>query len=244
MGPIIGIVCGHDTKDGGDRYYVAYSSIRSVAEAGGVPIMIPYTNDEDKLARALQLVGGVLLPGGVDVDPELYAEEPIRGLGRIDPIWDALDVTAARIALERDIPVLGLCRGMQVLNVAAGGSLWQDIPSQVKDALQHGQKAPRWAATHRIDIEADSVLAEVLGTSRRVNSYHHQAVKEPGRGIRVTARAADGIVEAIESTEHRFALGVQWHPELMIDSDPEQRGLFQRFVQAAAETTTRTAASA
>ncbi len=112
MGPIIGIVCGHDTNDGRDRYYVDNASIRAVSEAGGVPVLIPYTKDDDKLAAVLALVGGVLLPGGVDVDPHLYGEEPIRGMGRMDPEWDALDVTAARMALAQDIPVLGLCRGI------------------------------------------------------------------------------------------------------------------------------------
>lgn len=236
MGPIIAMICGHDTSNQRDRYYVNNAEIRAVTAAGGVPILLPYMNDEKKLAAALDFVGGVLLPGGVDVDPHLYGEEPIRGLGRIDPDWDALDVTAAKIALERDIPVLGLCRGMQVLNVAAGGTLWQDIPGQVTEALQHAQKAPRWAATHGITIEEDSLLGELLGSSMRVNSYHHQAVKDAGDGMRVTAKAMDGIVEAVEAPDRRFALGVQWHPELMVDTDAVQRKLFERFVEAAAAT--------
>lgn len=238
MGPIIGILCGHETANGRDRYYVNNTGIRCVTEHGGVPILIPYTKDDDKLAAALALVDGVLLPGGADVDPHLYGEEPLRGLGRVDPDWDALDVTGARMALEQNIPVLGLCRGMQVLNVAAGGTLWQDIPSQVDDVLQHSQKAPRWAATHGIAIEGDSILGELLGTSLRVNSYHHQAVKDAGEGMRVTATASDGIVEAIENPDHAFAVGVQWHPELMTESDPIQRKLFERFIEAAARTRT------
>lgn len=237
VGPIIGIVCGHDTNDGRDRYYVSNSVIQAVSEAGAVPILIPYTDDEKKLAAALNTVGGVVLPGGVDVDPYLYGEEPVRGLGRIDPEWDALDVTAARLALERNVPVLGLCRGMQVLNVAAGGTLWQDIPSQVKGALQHSQKAPRWAASHGVTIDPDSKLGRLLGAELRVNSYHHQAVKDVAPGFQVTAEAADGIVEAIEGDEHVFAVGVQWHPELMTDSDPVQRRLFEGFVEAAAKYT-------
>lgn len=234
MGPIVGIICGHQVNDGKDRYYVNNAVIRSVAEAGAVPVLIPYTRDDDKLAAAIDVVKGVVLPGGADVDPHLYGEQPLPGLGNVDPDWDALDVTAARIALKRNIPVLGICRGMQVLNVAAGGTLWQDIPSQVEGALQHVQKAPRWAASHHITVDEDSIVGRLLGTRLRVNSFHHQGVKQVAPGFAVTAKADDGIVEAIESEQHPFALGVQWHPEVMLESSPEQRKLFVAFVQAAA----------
>lgn len=233
MEPFIGIIGAHDTRKGRDRYYVEKANLRSVAEAGGVPVVIAPAADDDKLEAALGLLSGVLLPGGVDVDPALYGEEPLPGLGRVDPEWDALDVAVARWALAKNIPVLGICRGMQVLNVAAGGTLWQDIPSQVTKPLQHAQKAPRDAATHGVATTSGSRLQDLLGAQFRVNSFHHQAVKDVAPGFVATAEAADGIVEGIEGESRSFAVGVQWHPELLIDSAPAQRELFRAFVQAA-----------
>ncbi|MFS8525251.1 MAG: gamma-glutamyl-gamma-aminobutyrate hydrolase family protein, partial [Limnochordales bacterium] len=123
---------------------------------------------------------------------------------------------------------------VQVLNVAAGGTLYQDIPSQVPGALKHAQKAPRWAASHAVRLEADSRLAEILGaTELRVNSYHHQSVKDVAPGFRAVATAPDGIIEAVESAAHRFAMGVQWHPELMVEREPRYAALFRAFIEAA-----------
>jgi len=233
--PVIGITCGHMTRDVEDRYYVLTANIHAVAEAGGVPVLIPNAGDEDKLAAALDLVDGLYLPGGNDVDPHLYGEEPLRGMGEFDPDWDALDVTAAKMALERGLPILAICRGVQVLNVAAGGTLYQDIPSQIPGSLKHRQEGPRWAASHGIRLEPDSRLARLFGTtSLRVNSFHHQAVKNVAPGFRATAKAPDGVVEAIERVEGPFVVGVQWHPELMVSRDPTHRVLFSAFVEAAA----------
>lgn len=234
MGPIIGITCGHEAKNGRDRYYVNAVNIRAVTEAGGVPLLIPNAYDDRKLAAVLDVVDAVYLPGGVDVDPYLYGEEPVVGLGEFDPEWDAIDVVAARLALERDIPVLGICRGMQVLNVAGGGTLYQDIPSQVRGALKHAQRGPRWAASHAVEIVSNSRLAGILGTTElRVNSFHHQSVKDAAPGFQITGAAPDGVVEAIESTTHRFALGVQWHPELMVEREPMYQALFASLIEAA-----------
>lgn len=234
MRPIIGITCGRQTKDGADRYYVDTANIRAVAEAGGVPVLIPNAYDEEKLAAALDLVDGLYLPGGVDVDPHLYGEEPVAGMGEFDPDWDALDVTAAKIALQRGLPILAICRGAQVLNVAAGGTLYQDIPSQLPGALKHSQKGPRWAASHAVTLAPDSRLAELFGTTAlRVNSYHHQAVKDVAPGFRAAATAPDGVVEAIEKVDGPFVVGVQWHPELMVQREPMHQALFAAFVEAA-----------
>lgn len=235
MGPVIGITCGHEAKNGRDRYYVNTVNIRVVAEAGGVPVLIPNTFDEAKLATVLDMVDGLFLPGGVDVDPHLYGEEPVAGMGEFDPDWDAVDVTAARMALERNMPILGICRGMQVLNVAAGGTLYQDIPSQVPGALKHSQKGPRWAASHAVQLTKGSQLATIFdATELRINSYHHQAVKDVAPSLQATAVAPDGIIEAIESPEHPFVVGVQWHPELMVVREPMYKALFAAFVEAAA----------
>lgn len=236
MRPIIGIACGHEAKEGRDRYYVNTVNIRMVAENGGVPVLLPNPFDEDKLNAALDMVDGLYLPGGVDVDPHLYGEEPLAGMGSFDPDWDAVDVVVAKAALERNMPILGICRGMQVLNVAAGGTLYQDIPSQVPGALKHSQKGPRWAASHAVELDGESRLAKTLGaTELRINSYHHQAVKDVAPGFRSVANAPDGVIEAIESTQHRYAVGVQWHPELMIERDPMYKALFVDFIEAVKE---------
>lgn len=236
MKPIIGIACGHEAKEGSDRYYVNTVNIRMVAENGGVPVLLPNPFDEDKLKAALDMVDGLYLPGGVDVDPHLYGEEPLAGMGSFDPDWDAVDVVLAQAALERNMPILGICRGMQVLNVAAGGTLYQDIPSQVPGALKHSQKGPRWAASHAVELDGESRLAKTLGaTELRINSYHHQAVKDVAPGFRSVANAPDGVIEAIESTQHRYAVGVQWHPELMIERDPMYKALFVDFIEAVKE---------
>ncbi|NLA59136.1 MAG: gamma-glutamyl-gamma-aminobutyrate hydrolase family protein, partial [Firmicutes bacterium] len=216
-------------------FYVREPYVRCIEAAGGVPLLVPPLEEEGDLHDLLGSVDGVLLPGGVDLDPIHFGEEPVEKLGVVEPHWDRLELAVARFALASDLPVLGICRGVQVLNVAAGGSLYQDLISQTKgQCLQHSQKAPRWYATHSIKIEPKSFLEEMLGAqTARVNSHHHQAVKTPAPGFRVTATSPDGIIECIESEHHRFACGVQWHPELMVGHYPEQMEIFRRFVRCA-----------
>ena len=230
---VIALTCGCSSEEG--RYYVREAYVRCIEAAGGIPLLVPPLEDQGDIQHLLRSVDGVLLPGGVDIDPIHFGEEPMEGLGTIEPHWDRLELAAARFALASDLPILGICRGVQVLNVAAGGSLYQDIASQTKGkCLQHRQKAPRWYATHSIKIEPNSLLGEMLGTkTARVNSHHHQAVKIPAPGFKVTAASADGIIECIESEKHRFACGVQWHPELMVEHYPEQMEIFRRFVRCA-----------
>ena len=235
MKAVIALTCGHASDEG--RYYVAESYVRCIELAGGIPLLIPPLEDECDLQHLLESADGLLLPGGVDIDPIHFGEEPLDGLGRVDPHWDRLELRAARLALASELPVLGICRGAQVLNVAAGGSLYQDIASQMKgQCLQHRQTAPRWYGTHSIKIEPNSVLAEILEMqTARVNSHHHQAVKTPAPGFKVAASSSDGIIECIESENHRFACGVQWHPELMVGHYPEQMEIFRRLVRCAEE---------
>ena len=235
MKPMIGITCGH-TSDADGRYYVNEPYVRCIEAAGGMPFLLPALKDDNDIKGLLQHVDGVLLPGGADIDPGHFGEEPLQGLGTIEPERDRLELSIARLALEWEIPILGVCRGIQVLNVAAGGSLYQDIPSQINGQhLQHSQKAPRWYATHTLNIEPGSLLEQVLGTVRvKVNSFHHQAVKIPAAGFSITAKSRDGVIEGLESHSHRFACGVQWHPELMVGHYPKQLELFRQLVKSAA----------
>ncbi|NLJ24851.1 MAG: gamma-glutamyl-gamma-aminobutyrate hydrolase family protein [Firmicutes bacterium] len=234
MKPIIGITCGFN-MDAGGRYYVNEPYVRCIERAGGIPLLLPGLDTKEDVKRLMQEVDGILLPGGVDVDPAHFGEEPIGELGSVEPRWDQLELYVARLALAWDLPLLGICRGLQLLNVAAGGSLYQDIPSQIKGHIQHTQKAPRWHASHAIDIEPGSILEELLGKEGiRVNSFHHQAVRVPATGFSITAKSRDGIIEGMESHSHRFVCGVQWHPELMVDHYPEQLELFRQLVRSAA----------
>lgn len=229
--PLIGLTCGHQ-RENPQRYYVNNAYIQAVLEAGGTPLLIPY-QPKERLFPVLEFLDGLVLPGGVDIDPNRYGENPALGCGEIDPFWDELDLTVTGLALERNLPILAICRGCQVLNVVLGGSLIQDIPSQISNPIKHRQQAPRWYATHDISLQTASILGGIWGNApQRVNSFHHQAIAKVGQGLRVVASAADGVVEAVESSHHRFVLGVQWHPEHMIHHYPVAARIFLRFVQA------------
>lgn len=204
-----------------------------VEMAGGMPVILAPSGGVPPGEWVARL-DGLLLTGGVDLDPATYGEEPLPALGRIDAERDAFELALTRAALAADLPLLAICRGMQVLNVAAGGSLVQDIPGQVKGALKHAQDAPRWHASHNVSLVPGSKTAAMLGTTHlRVNSFHHQAVKDVARGFVAAAEADDGIIEAIESQNHAFAVGVQWHPEELCARDPVFLGLFRGLVEVA-----------
>lgn len=216
------------------RYGVAISYVQAIEAAGGTPLLIPMSQNFDVLANLLAIADGLLLTGGQDVDPTYYNEEPNRKIGQIDPLRDKTEMFLAKEALKRDMPLFGVCRGEQVLNVAAGGSLWQDIDSQRgQETLQHFQNLSEEFPSHSIKVEEGTWLAKITGEATvRVNSYHHQAVKDLAPGFKIAARAPDGVVEAIESTRHTFVNGVQWHPELTFSELDFNLGLFRALVEA------------
>ena len=182
---------------------------------------------------------GLLLSGGSDLDPSYYGEEPVPELGVTIPERDAFEMVLLRHALEREIPVLGICRGLQIMNVVLGGTLYQDLPSQfITDGLiAHRQQSPKWQWTHQVEVSDRSKIATIMETSDlRVNSYHHQAIKDLAGDLVAVAHASDGVIEAVESSDlsKRWLIGVQWHAEAMryIES-PEHRNLFKAHVAAA-----------
>jgi len=222
--------------------------INSIRQAGGVPLVIPLTTDDEQIEAVISAIDGLVMTGGEDFDPlKWFGEEPIRGLGEVVPDRDEYDVKLMRAAVAKGIPVLGICRGEQLLAAAFGGSLWQDIPSQVKDSYVKHRQGPTTGriGTHSIAIEKGSLLSQVLGgrTSAVVNSFHHQAIKDVPRGLKVVATAADGIVEAVERSGRLapayadgggFLLGVQFHPEVMVDGgSSEFLPIFQRLIEEA-----------
>ena len=241
--PVIG-VSGY-TEDG--QCHVNMTYVNSVRKAGGIPLVIPVTSDDAQIEGILAAIDGLLMTGGEDFDPlKWFGEEPVRGLGEVVPARDEFDVKLVRAAVAKGIPVLGICRGEQLLAVAFGGSLWQDIPSQVKDSYIKHRQGPTTGTvgTHSIAIEKGSLLAKILGKEKAVvNSFHHQAIKVVPKGFKVVATAPDGIIEAVERSGRlapayadggAFLLGVQFHPEVITNGgNPEFLPIFQKLVAEA-----------
>ena len=219
-----------------DRY------IRTVAEAGGVPVMVPLVADDEPTTRAIyEALDGLLLPGGADLDPASYGEERRPLCDRSDPPRDQLELLLVRWACEDRKPLLGICRGLQILNVAAGGTLYQDIATELPGAVKHdyfpGQGHARDYLAHHVQIaDTPSRLREIVGAATlRVNSLHHQGIAALGQGLVATAVGPDGLVEAAERplAEDHFSVAVQWHPEALYATDPTARRLFAEFIEAA-----------
>lgn len=230
---IIGITCLHDYKNAIMRQNETY--IQAVKKAGGVPVLLPCVSEIEQIRAMVDSIDGLLVAGGPDVSPLCFGEEPCPGLGTVTPLMDEFELPLIREAIAARKPVLGICRGMQSLNVALGGTLYQDISSQLKDVLQHRQNAPRDYTAHTVALTAGSQIARIFGTTElRVNTFHHQAVKQVATDLIATAHAPDGIIEAIEIRDsHQFVIGVQWHPECMWNSKYNYDQLFASFVNSA-----------
>jgi putative glutamine amidotransferase len=215
------------------RFYLGRDYSEALAGLGAVPFHIGLIPDKKYISEAVKNLDGILLPGcDTDVEPLRYGEEPQPKLGRVLTEKDETDLMILEEAEKRNIPVLGICFGMQVINVSRGGTLIQDIESQVPNALQHSQLAPLDRNSHSIDIEKESILSNLLKSeSPIVNSSHHQSVKTVGKNLKITARAKDDVVECIEDTrQNRFVLGVQWHPEVNWQSNVLSRQIFELFI--------------
>ncbi len=232
--PLIGLTVGCDPRDEG-YLRVRRTYARAIELAGGVPVLVAPMTQAGSLLRLLESLDGLLFPGGLDVGPELYGA-PRHETTKVDPVLDELEMNAARWAATRELPVLGICRGQQLLNVALGGTLIQDIPTERPDSLVHAHAGrPRHELTHAIELREGSRLAEIFGTRRfEVNSFHHQAVDRLAAGLEPMGWAPDGVVEAIESTRHPWLLSVQFHPEDLVDDHAPSQRLFRAFVEAAA----------
>jgi putative glutamine amidotransferase len=222
--------------------------VEGVAEAGGMPVVLPPLGEHRAVEALLDGLDGLLLSGGSDLDPRYYGEEAVPELGVTVPERDAFEMSLVEQALRRGIPILGICRGMQVLNVALGGTLFQDLPSQMDHMvlLGHRQETPKWEPTHEVEVDGGSQVAGIMGTDElKVNSYHHQAVKDLASGLVAVAHAPDGVVEAVETRDlsQRWLVGVQWHAEAMREAGPEHRNLFEAHVSAAERHALRRAAA-
>jgi putative glutamine amidotransferase len=234
--PLIGITMRLELAT--RRFYLGRDYCEAVYASGGLPIHIPLITDSEHIREIVSKLDGVLLPGcDSDPDPLLYGEDPHPNLGHVVPEKDTTDLQVIAEAEHRSIPIFGICFGVQILNVSRGGTLIQDIPTQVENAINHQQGVPRERNSHRIRIENGSLMASLNGTDEnvRVNSHHHQSVKEVGKGLKATSWTSDGVIESVEDTTGKPVFGVQWHPELSWETDPLSRGLFDRFISACAE---------
>lgn len=231
MKPVIGITT--DVREDGANI-LKNTYVQAVIRAGGLPVIVPVELEED-VDQLIAMFDGLLLSGGADINPTLFNEEPHEYLGEVSPSRDSIELELARRMLKTGKPILGICRGMQVLNVAVGGTLYQDLYKQNEGPiLQHIQKAPNTHASHYVRVEKGSLLESIAGSERiQVNSYHHQSLKDVPSDFKVTGVASDGIVEAIESTDEQFVLGVQWHPEaLSAAADAVSLRIFEKFISA------------
>lgn len=233
--PRIAVLCNYTEGDGGifsARQLVNQPYLDCLEAAGATPLLVPDLADE-RIVALLGLCRGLLITGGADLDPRIFGHQPHARLGSVSPQRDHLDRVAIEHALRGGMPILGICRGIQALNVVAGGTLLQDVSSEVEGALKHSQSAPGWYPTHDITLAQDSHLRAILACERiGVNSFHHQAVDEPALGFRPVAWTDDGVIEAIEREGERFCVGLQCHPELMAARDQRIAALFRVFVQA------------
>ena len=236
MRPLIGIPTRTYIDGAIVRFAVVSTYTRALELAGAAPIAIPLQLGEDTLNEIFAHLDGLLIAGGVDVHPSEFGEEVEPFCGEIDRERDVVELQLLRWAIQREVPVFGICRGIQMLNVAAGGTLYQDIDAQLEHALhhEHVKGEPYNRLTHSIEIDPESHLARALGTTHLdVNSLHHQSVKQVAPEFHIVARAPDGIVEGIERLNGSFALGVQFHPEWLIDDDARMVEMFKHFVDAA-----------
>ncbi len=237
MKPVIGIVssCTHELHP---MYTTGRDYVLSVEQAGGLALLLPAVPDavNDSMAQWLALCDGFLLAGGGDVAPTFYGQSPLPQVKSTDRLRDQVEMTLCRAAQQHGKPVLGVCRGVQVLNVAFGGTLWQDIPTQCRGAICHMQDmSARGELFHSLMIEPDSLLGRVMGTGRHeCNTFHHQAVREVAPGFAAVARTPDGVTEAIERMDG-LAIGVQWHPENLCAQYADHSALFAWLVNTAGQ---------
>jgi len=234
--PLIGITTSVTVDNVPERAYVNGTYIRAVQAAGGIPLLLTPHFTPEVQAALWQRLDGLVLTGGGDIAPARFGEAPHPAVADVSPARDELEIGLTQRAVADDVPLFAICRGVQVLNVALGGTLVQDLPSEWPNALPHSQKAPRHEPSHAVKVMGEGTrLGRVLGALEiEVNSMHHQAIKRLGEGLRDVAWAPDGVIEGVEMPgEERFVLGVQWHPEELVGHDQAARNLFAAIVDAA-----------
>jgi len=236
--PIIGISSSVIVDEAGSfagykRAYVNKDYVDAVVRAGGVPLIIPFSTDKEVIISQAQLIDGLILSGGHDISPYNYEQEPNPKLGETFPERDTYDMLLLEESKKRNIPIIGICRGFQLINVAAGGTLYQDLSLIPGNILKHDQVSNPTLKTHKVEIKENSVISSIFGKETMVNSFHHQVIDKVANDFIVVAKASDGVVEAIEHKTYKFLVAVQWHPEMLAVNCEKARELFSKFVEEA-----------
>ena len=236
--PIIGISSSVIVDEAGSfagykRAYVNKDYVDAVIRAGGVPLIIPFSVDKEVIISQAQLIDGLILSGGHDINPYNYGQEPSQKIGETFPERDTYEIILLEESKKRNIPILGICRGFQLINVAAGGTLYQDLSLIPGNILKHNQVSNPTLKTHKIEIKKNSFISSIFGKETMVNSFHHQVINKVANDFIVVAKASDGVVEAIEHKTYKFLVAVQWHPEMLAVNCEKARVLFSKFVEEA-----------
>ena len=236
LAPLIGITTSVTVDKSPERAYVNLAYIRAVQDAGGIPLLLPPHLTAPVQAALWERLDGLVLTGGGDIDPARFGQARHPKTDDVAPARDELELGLTRRALDEDVPLFAICRGIQVLNVALGGTLVQDLPSERPSSIAHTQREPRHESTHAVKVMGEGTrLGRVLGSLEvSVNSMHHQAIDRLGFGLREVAWSPDGVIEGVELPgDDHFVLGVQWHPEELVGHDQAARNLFTALVEAA-----------
>lgn len=228
--PVIGLTGSFKPDDWSPQHFLNESYFHAIRQFGGIPVLIPVLADKEELEYLLSTLDGLVLTGGDDIDPVLFGEAILNDTVKLCPERDRAEYDALRLAVQRDLPILGICRGVQVMNVYYGGTLWQDIPAQLSGCGQHRMEAPYHRTAHLCIPEKGTPIGK-WGTFG-VNSHHHQAIKDVAPGYLCMGKGEDGIIEAIYDPVHRFRWGVQWHPERIWDIEQTSAEVFRAFIQS------------
>ena len=229
--PLIGVMPLWD--DDKESVWMLPGYLEGIRQAGGIPVILPFTSENDELEQLAKMCDGFLFTGGHDVSPELYSEKPVDDSVICCKDRDEMESWYLKYAISSDKPLLGICRGIQFINAALGGTLYQDLPTQHSSEIDHHQKPPYDIPVHTVSIVKDSPLGKFLDTERlSVNSYHHQAVKDLSPRLKAMAISTDGLIEAVFMPEHRFLWAVQWHPEFSYLTDINSRKIFKAFIDS------------
>ncbi|MDO4690072.1 MAG: gamma-glutamyl-gamma-aminobutyrate hydrolase family protein [Fusobacterium sp.] len=235
--PIIGITSAYELEKVLLNYHRTTLNIdytKSIIEAGGIPLVLPVTNNRDVIAKQLSLLDGLILSGGADINPFLYGQDFKKNIGIVSPERDEYEIIILDEFLKTKKPILGICRGHQLLNVYFKGTLFQDIAYYERTILNHKQECYPDLATHNINIiDEENILFELFGKQVSVNSFHHQIIDKLGQGLTAIAQANDGVIEAIQMKNHKFLYGIQWHPEMMVvRGNKEMKRIFDKFLES------------
>lgn len=232
MKPVIGVIPLYDSEKNSLWMLPGYMNI--IEECGGIPLMLPLTTNEQQLTECIGLCHGFLLTGGQDVDPHLYGQNIRPECGEVCHTRDFMESFIFRNALQSDTPILGICRGIQIMNVLLGGTLYQDLPTQHPSEICHAMKPPYDRPVHNVTVLENTLLSSIIGNGNyAVNSYHHQAICDLANAAQAMAVSEDGLIEAICVPKKKFIVGIQWHPEYAYEKDPKCTALVQAFLDTA-----------